>query len=69
MSYKILYLMYLLNNESKQKWNIGYKLHQKETACFDVSNKLRINKNVNLSPLEYTLKGYDHISDLLLANY
>ena len=42
---------------------------KEETACFDVSNKLRINKNVNLSPLEYTHKGYDHISDLLLANY
>ena len=42
---------------------------KEEIACFDVSNKLRINKNVNLSPLEYTLKGYDHISDLLLANY
>lgn len=42
---------------------------KEETARFDVSNKLRINKNVNLGPLEYTLKGYDHISDLLLANY
>ena len=44
-------------------------LKREETPFIDTLRALRNNKNVKSSLLECTLKGYDHISDLLLAKY
>ena len=55
-------------------WNDGniklqIALKREETPFIDTLIALRTIKMLNLHLLECTLKGYDHISDLLLAKY
>ena len=54
-------------NDENIKLQIALK--REETPFIDTLRALRNNKNVKSSLLECTLKGYDHISDLLLAKY
>lgn len=46
-----------------------FVLKSEEIAQIDARYKLKINKSVKSLPLEYTLKDYDHISDLLFAKH